>query len=173
MIAHESKRGDSGNGRKAVSLASGLEKSLSAYASAAVAAGVSLLAMTNSAEAKIVYTPAHTNIPVSNQGVSVTLDLNHDGIADFSFWNRTFRGGQGEFGFSVIVGCAPVAVSRSSSTCRYQGNEIWGRGVVSGRFASALRSGVKVGANKSYFQPAFKRRHSYVLSPVALMGDIR
>jgi hypothetical protein len=147
MIAQESKRGTSRGRRQAVSLGSGLEKSLSAYATAAIAAGVSLLATTRSAEAKIVYTPAYTSIPVNNRE-SVLLDLNHDGVADFSFWNLKYHGSEGEFRWSMEVGCAAVAISRSRSFCRYEPNQIWGKG----GFASALRPGVKVGANKSYFQ---------------------
>lgn len=57
-----------------------LNKHLLAYLAAASAAGVSILAMTQSAEAKVVYTPAHrTIVPESH------LDLNGDGIPDFAF----------------------------------------------------------------------------------------
>jgi hypothetical protein len=55
-------------------------KRLNMYALAASAGGVSALALVQSAEAKIVYTPA--NIPIAQNG-SVQLDLNHDGAADF------------------------------------------------------------------------------------------
>ena len=149
MIAQE-KCGNLRKDRQTAKLGSGLEKSLSAYAVAAVATGVSLLAMTGSAEAKIVYTPADTNIPVNNRE-SVLLDLNHDGIADFSFWNSSFR--TDGLASSLGVGCALVAF-HTNRTCWYQENDIWGKGVVSGRFASALRAGFMVGANKSYFQQA-------------------
>jgi hypothetical protein len=56
-----------------------LEKNLAAYMAAAGAAGVSMLAA-QPVEAKIVYTP--TNTVVTN---GTTIDLNHDGVADFSF----------------------------------------------------------------------------------------
>src|SRR5579872_238063 len=150
MTVQESKCGTAGKRRQTVGLGSGLEKWLSAYAAASIAAGVSVLAMTKSAEAKIVYTPADTNIPVNNRE-SVLLDLNHDGIADFSFWNSSFRtdGLYSHLG----IGCALVPF-HTNRTCRYQENEIWGKGVVSGRFASALRAGFTVGANKQYFQQA-------------------
>jgi hypothetical protein len=171
MIAQKSKQRQSSTGRRPVSLSSALEKSLLAYASAAVAAGVSLLAMTNSVEAKVVYTPAHTNIPV-NTG-SVLLDLNHDGIADFSLWNSKGAYGHQAFG-TLNVGCAAVPVSNHNSTCRYQNNEIWGEGMVSGRFASALHPGFMVKANKSYFQQGRKLvgSQNQALGPVADMANI-
>jgi hypothetical protein len=74
----------------AVQLRTGLEKSLSAYATAAAVTGVSLLAFNPSAEAKVVYTPAGVNIPVNAD--PVLLDLNHDGTADFSFVNKAANG---------------------------------------------------------------------------------
>lgn len=54
---------------------------LNMYAIAASAAGVSLLALTQPAEAKIVYT--HTN-QVIQPFQTVYIDLNHDGISDFA-----------------------------------------------------------------------------------------
>ncbi len=122
---------------------------MSAYASAALASGVSLLAITASSEAKIVYTPADTNIPTNG---FVLLDLNHDGRVDFSFRdsNSTARPGAGS-AFSLRVACA-----RSNSTtfadCVYKNNKMWGKGILSRRFASALRPGFKVGPDKSHFQ---------------------
>jgi len=116
------------------------EKSLSAYATAATAAGVSLLALAPAAEAKIVYTPANTPIPVD--GGWVPLDLNHDGIADFSFYNlQTESGG--------VAGTQLVARRNGSDA-------IWGRGFFYLPMASALRVGFTVGTNKSHFQQGSK-----------------
>jgi hypothetical protein len=61
-------------------LPASVHQRLNAYALAAGAAGVSLLALAPTAEAKIVYTPA--NIVIGRDG-SYSLDLNHDGIVDF------------------------------------------------------------------------------------------
>jgi len=66
--------------RRHKSLCSSLERRLNAYALAASAAGVSLLALTQSAEAKVIYTPVH-----------IHLDVNQDGSPDFTFTNA-FRG---------------------------------------------------------------------------------
>ena len=52
---------------------------LNSYALAASAAGVSLLAVAQSAEAEIVYTPAHR---VIKNKMTLRLDLNHDGVTD-------------------------------------------------------------------------------------------
>jgi hypothetical protein len=63
-------------------LSESLNDWLSSYAAAASAAGVSLLALSQSADAKIVYTPAH--ITIGYGGVqSYNLDLNCDGATDF------------------------------------------------------------------------------------------
>jgi hypothetical protein len=60
-----------------------LDKNLAAYMLAAGAAGVSLVAA-QSAEAKIVYTPA--NITIASRSV-VPLDLTNDGVAEFVISN--------------------------------------------------------------------------------------
>lgn len=57
-----------------------LDKRLLAYVSAAGAAGVGMLAMTQSAEAKVVYTPANRSIVEESR-----LDLNNDQIPDYAF----------------------------------------------------------------------------------------
>lgn len=57
-----------------------LDQRLNMYALAAAAAGVSLLALAQPSEAKIVYTKIHQVIGAN--GV-YALDLNHDGVVDF------------------------------------------------------------------------------------------
>jgi len=59
-------------------------RQLDAYALAAGAAGVSLLALTEPAEARIVYTPVHK---VIGNGESYKLDFNRDGITDLTIRN--------------------------------------------------------------------------------------
>jgi hypothetical protein len=159
MIAQEFKDGESRHGRQMARLASRLEKSLSMYAAAAAAAGVSFLSLAPCADARIVYTSASTNIPV-NEGW-VPIDLNHDGIADFSFSNQACSGSEGDFRTFLIA--------RADN----QGNAIWGRGSIGrnqrkhgslsncgtyvGAFASALRPERTVRANKTYFQKGTNR----------------
>jgi hypothetical protein len=59
-----------------------LRRHLDAYGLAASAAGVSVLALVASAEAKIVYTPTHVKL-TPNSGV-YNFDLNNDGVTDFT-----------------------------------------------------------------------------------------
>jgi hypothetical protein len=63
-----------------------LERRLAVYAAAAGAAGVGMLALASPARADIVYTPANIRIPQTTDGVGIKIDLNHDGINDFSMW---------------------------------------------------------------------------------------
>jgi hypothetical protein len=141
----------SGHGRTAIRLRAGLEKSLSAYAAAAAAVGVSLLALAHPAEGKIVYTPADISIPVN--GSPVSLDLNHDGVTDFLLSNITWsQGSEGGFLEGVRAGASNP------------GNAVWGRGVFTERswvshlrtcssgFAGALPAGFNVRPNNSYLQ---------------------
>jgi hypothetical protein len=69
--------------RPTCKLSEPVSQRLNAYALAAGAAGVGMLALTQPAEAKIVHTLA--NIPIVQDGGVVELDLNHDGINDFQF----------------------------------------------------------------------------------------
>jgi len=142
------------NRRPTIRLGQELEKSLSAYVAAALSAGASLLAITRSAEAKIVYTPAKVNIPIN--GGPVPIDLNHDGITDFVLSNF-FRTPTTYPPFSL----ATLVVGTGAGNTR---NKFWGRGYMakpsnrfsSNRFVAALRPGLSVGANKSYFRKSPK-----------------
>jgi len=117
-------------------LSESLHKRLSANTLAASAAGVSLLALAHPADAKIVYTPANLNIPPG----AVPLDLNHDGVADFSlvYSGHTGTTSNGAF-FERSLRATPV-VSRNGV-----------RGYRN--FASALPAGVRIGP-KGHFLPS-------------------
>jgi hypothetical protein len=65
-------------------LSDSLHRQLNSYALAASAAGVSMLALVQPAEGKVVYTPAH-HVIVGNE--SYGLDLNHDRKPDFFISN--------------------------------------------------------------------------------------
>jgi hypothetical protein len=137
--------------RRAARFGAGFEKSLSAYASAAVAAGVSLLALAPSAEAKIVYTPANIDIP--RNGGAVLVDLNHDGVADFSFKN--LQTGEADSNPALLLASA-----------NNHDNEMWGRGhfLSFGQFASALRPGFTVGPNKVYFHKSSQGYRNWLMA---------
>jgi hypothetical protein len=63
--------------RQPYKLSESQHRQLDAYALAASAAGVSILALAQPCGAKIVYTSAHEKI------TNFHLDLNHDGVTDF------------------------------------------------------------------------------------------
>lgn len=72
--------------RSTVRLGHNLEKHLLAYAAAAT--GAVLLSAALPADAEIIYTPSNTPLAINrqNQGpVFTTLDLNNDGVPDFTF----------------------------------------------------------------------------------------
>lgn len=70
---------DQSNRRRTASINSKLENKLAAYVAAAGAAGVSLLAVSQPAQAKVVYTA--TNVTVTTP---IAIDLNQDGVTDFT-----------------------------------------------------------------------------------------
>ena len=127
MTTSRKQLGTSTGSRATAHLGKTLEKNLVAYIAAAAATGVGALALGQSAEAKIVYTP--TNINVTN---GLGLDLNNDGVNDFTFVSTTS-------GVGWYVAVKPV----------YSGNLIWGKHPNQGAaYASALRAGVTVRASK-------------------------
>jgi len=70
--------------RTPVYLSASLHQRLNSYALAASAAGVGILALAQASEAKIVYTHTHHVIGPHHR---YTLDLNRDGIGDFTIRN--------------------------------------------------------------------------------------
>ena len=69
--------------RKTANLSESTIHQLHMYALAASAAGVSFIALAQPAQGKIVYTAAHVKIGSGGVG-SYDLDLNHDGVTDFT-----------------------------------------------------------------------------------------
>jgi len=140
-------------GRVRARLTSNLDQHLAAYAAAATAAGIGLFAP-QSAEAKIVYTAANVTI-VANQG-AVNLDLNNDGIPDFSFYlgvGGFARHPEGAFASALMLYPAQAA------------NQIWGILSAKGwECAAALPPGVKVGpgaAFQQHYLPLWQASGSY------------
>ena len=132
--------------RNQTEVKSGLEKSLKNYAVAAGAAGAGLLTLTQSAAAKIVFTPTHQTI-ISNG--SLKIDLNADGITDFQI-NAQF------FSSPLII--------RNTGSLHPSGGYVWvqpsqgGNEAVFGstsavsmrKFAKAIPAGVKVGSSNKF-----------------------
>ena len=121
--------------RAACNLAASLHHRLNMYAMAASAAGVGALALTQSADAKVVYTPAHH---VIHRGSHFALDLNHDGIPDF---NINHRSGCTTDGF-----CATALYAMGAP---YSGNYVAGNRKIFD-FAYALRPRTRIGPKQPW-----------------------
>jgi len=120
-------------------LADSTQQRLNMYALAAGAAGIGVLALSQSAAAKIVYTPA--NLKIVQNGGLITFDLNHDGVADFGLSDKFSSVSSKWFDFL-----------RAKPT--KQANEIWGAACsFSSRelCAGALPKGTQIGP-KGRFQ---------------------
>jgi hypothetical protein len=117
-------------------LTSLLDKRLLAYSAAATAAGVGLVASTQSAEAKIVYTAA--NVTIQENGATVNIDVNNDGVADFGIYFGGYPGvrRQPEGFHQYALGMFPMGAA---------GNEIWAFSSKGVECAAALPPAVKVG----------------------------
>jgi len=103
-------------------LSDSVQQHLNAYALAASAAGVGVLALAQPAEAKIVYTKTHVVIDVNNR--SYNLDLTHHGATNFGLtysyfcsfgcWFRLFAGGQTTNDREVGVWSQAAALQRGA-----------------------------------------------------------
>jgi hypothetical protein len=102
------------------------------YSAAAVAAGVSMLALAQPADAEVVVTKA--NLPITHLA-SVSLDLNKDGIADFQFSLYTFAY-HSFFADLTVQGLT--------------GGEVVGSPGSRGAYASALIRGAKIGPSAHF-----------------------
>ena len=132
--------------RKTANLSDSIQHRLNAYALAASAAGVGVLALTQAAEARIVYTPANENIlPVTQ----VFLDLNHDGIPDFSFWIGGYTFG--------VVSCRHHSGDHGNRAF-LRINPLNQNGVRGKKFASAFPAGVRIGPKGQ----SIKNRYGYM-----------
>jgi hypothetical protein len=135
--------------RKTAILSQSIHRQLNMYTFAAGAAGVGMLALAVPAQAKIAYTPDDQQIPPN---VGLSLDLNHDGIADFVFSNF-----YSSTSSTLALSIGPVNPS----------NEIFSTG--SNRlsvFAAAIPEGVKIGPNGKFK----KRRGEGMANGIDLNG---
>jgi hypothetical protein len=113
-----------------------LHQNLNAYALSAAAAGVALLAATPHADAEIIFTPVNGQIA---SGSKYALDLNHDGVIDFTLQND-FHISTTPFGDDLNI------------TPTVNGNGVWQgpRERFNGRAAAALPAGAPVGPGKPF-----------------------
>jgi len=116
-------------GRPVATLSSRLDKALCSYSLAAQAAGVGLLAIALPCEAKIVYTPTHH---VITRHGSFNLDLNKDGVIDFTLQNY------------YMVNTSTLVSALSVKPAQGNGAQGWVR------YAFDLKAGSRIGAG-DYF----------------------
>lgn len=115
-------------------LSDSVQHKLNLYALAA-SAGLGVLALAQPAEGKIVYTPASVGIfPPHGR---YRLDLNHDGITDFTLVNRTTWS---DIQFNYL-GLTRARGSNGAIGCATSGG--W-------RFDSALKAGARIGTGHRF-----------------------
>jgi len=126
-----------------------LDKNLLAYAAAAGATGVSILACVVPSNADIIFTPTHVNI-VQN-GEPVPLDLNNDGIVDFQFVNFESRARPplGTMRSYLIV--EPVQQSNGIMEVESKG----------GMCAAALPNGARIGTVRAFALSGLDMAHAF------------
>jgi len=129
-----------GKRREPIPVHTSLEKRLLSYAACASATGMSVLALGNAADAKIVYTPS--DIRIKPDAGTVYLDLNHDGIKDFQFSAFYYHVTNPSNYYVAQLRAAPVHAL----------NRIWAVESRNTLCAAALPRGRKVG-NGGRFQP--------------------
>ena len=129
--------------RTTAALTANLENRLLSYSAAAAAAGMSLFALAQPSEAKVVFTPAHQTIA---RNVFYSLDLNNDGIGDFIISN---------VGTDFDIGAKIRNTNGSSFTSVFmrayavgKSNRVWG----TAGFQSALSKGVTLSSNGKFNQ---------------------
>jgi len=122
--------------RDTAHLSDSVHRRLNSYALAATAAGVSVVALTPLAGARIVYTPVHKLVRINHE---VPIDLNHDGIHDFGVFNLTHNS---TTPFGSYLRAEPLN----------SGNQIWVQRTNRGYAAAALSAGIQVGPKAKQFQ---------------------
>jgi len=122
--------------RSKLQLSQTFTHNLNAYALAAGAAGVSVLAMMQPSEAEIIFTPANDTLPFNQNAV---LDLNHDGMPDFRFF---------EFSFAPAYWIETLRMYPAG-----------GNGIVetsAGRYAAVLNAGATIGPKDVFARSEIK-----------------
>jgi hypothetical protein len=137
----------------APNLSESVQQRLNMYALAAGAAGVSLLALAQPSEGRIVYHAANIRISINN---GYNLDLNHDGVTDFALddFRRTYhpcpRDEKPPFGRYLLKNFLRVA-------------PVGGNGVegTNNSYAYALTRGMLIGPSQGFLAFPSMARHSY------------
>jgi hypothetical protein len=139
-----------------------LNRQLNSYALAASAAGVGALALAQTAEAKIVYTPAHV-ILQANQ--PFPLDLNHDGIVDFYLFHGYNKYDSSE---NSLQACRSISYNSNNEVgCRSNPmalNAIRATESMGKSWGAALRTGARIQNGKPFLRDTHPVNLGYVIS---------
>src|SRR5262249_6892541 len=109
---------------------------------AASAVGVGLLLTAAPASARIVYTPAYSALP--SDGATLPLDLNHDGITDFTFFSKC------GFQLTCTAKLLSPAQAGNGGLGKIQGVLSNYGGPFTCRVASALPAGHRIGPGSKF-----------------------
>jgi hypothetical protein len=147
--------------RVAAEVSKSVNHQLNMYALAAGAAGVGFLALAQTAEAKIVYTPAHVRLVYDRP---LPLDLNHDGTVDFHVLSFN-TGTPGEVLVHNVWACQSLGSGTKGPFCLSTGTNrlaVIGYSPHGRLFAAALRKGRRI-RDSLFYRP----RASALLGNVA------
>jgi hypothetical protein len=128
---------------------------LNSYALAAGAAGVSILALVNASEAKIIYTRTHH---VIGNNSSFRLDLNHDGVTDLTFQNKFVQTCTTDAGCTSHQALAGKLV---------QGNQV----VYNAYGAVAMKQGMEIGPKYAFRGGVQNMASVGILGPSSAWGS--
>jgi hypothetical protein len=126
--------------RTPIELGESVRHLLDTYVLVASAAGVSLLALAQTADAKVVYTPTHRII--GNLG-SYNLDLNNDGKTDVRIFETNHS--------TTENGQVTRLVAAAGASNLIKGYPLWNSVGSILPYASALRPGQKIGGSQTRF----------------------
>ena len=119
-----------------------IDQRLSLYSTAALAAGVGMLALAQSMEGKVVVTPANISL---SRFQSVSIDFNKDGINDFIF--AVSAGGYDHSFYGTLVAKPLTGGKVLAGT----------RGAI-GPYASALVQGANIGPSAHFSSSVARQR---------------
>ncbi len=149
MTQEESQAADQAANRDRFPLAPKLDKNLVAYALAATTAGVGIMALTQTAEARVIATRTHIVVPI-NGGV-IQFDINGDGIPDFGLSATSFAT---SFGARVPPRGRPplggVAAGHLRAVPAQTANEVCIGGGAEPLTAAALPPDIQLGAGRHF-----------------------
>ena len=164
---------------RAQSFSTNVERLVQSYVLATTAAGCGVLAFSSIADAKVIYTPS--NIPITENGGLIPLDLNNDGTVDFQFSNFSYSThGNGNFWLKIMPGQASNEIWSFQSKGHLCAAALPVRRYVGpkGKFKVDLASGLflaNAGHNTqsgTYFGPWSKIETAYLGLKFVIQGQI-